>query len=130
MSQKESTVAKVKTGKSWRERVIIRLKGGEEADLLKFNEGQIKYLEKQIEIREEAIKEAQEVLEEIQGDLNEYLESPSTNSIKTQENRKQYYPTFTKGALYFKTRMETQLDIIETNEEEISFFEDLIEVLR
>ena len=72
------------------ERVKARIKGGEDASLMKLQVGTNKYLKKQIELIDDRIEDNSEKVVEKEEELNEYLETPNLNRINTSDARKQY----------------------------------------
>jgi len=71
-------------------RVKARIKGGEDASLMKLQVGTDKYLKKQIELIKDRIEDNTEKVAEKEEELDEYLESPNLNRIGTSDARKEY----------------------------------------
>ncbi len=71
-------------------RVVARLKGAEDASIIKLQSGTNKYLNKQVKLIEERIEENNEKIEEKQAELAEYLETPDLDQIKSTDERKAY----------------------------------------
>lgn len=72
------------------ERVKARIKGGEDASLMKLQLATDKYLDKQIQLIQDRIEDNKEKVEERKGELIEFLETPDLDRIIKSEDRKDY----------------------------------------
>ena len=104
---------------SWVERVMSRLKGGDEAKLSKFHKEYIKANNKQVGIREDEISDLEEKLEELNDQQAELVETIDFEKVATIASRKHYVDSF-------RTQQIAQIQEIDAIEEQISEKEEEI----
>lgn len=120
-------MAETKTAKktSFVQRVLDKLKGGEEAKLARFHKKALKYNTDQIKLRRDAIEELKEKRADKQEEYEDALLNIDEDSIKTVDAVNSYVPDYVRRMFRYQGEIEELDAEIELKEKEIAKFEQL-----
>jgi len=111
------------------ERVLARLKGGDEAKIAKVNKYSTKFVKDQIKALNEENNEFEDKLEEIKEEITEYVESPDLD-VKGVDGVKTYvsgeYITGINDLISSRKSIEKE---IESNKDQIKRYEEILGLL-
>lgn len=120
-------MAETKTAKkmTFVQRVIEKLKGGEEAKLGRFHKKALKYNTDQIKLRRDAIEELREKRADKKEEYEDALLNIDEDSIKTVDAVNSYVPDYVTRMFRYQAEMEELDEQISNKEKEIAKFEQL-----
>lgn len=98
--------------KSFVERIMEHLKGGEKSKLGKFQKGTVKYLDTQVRLIQERIEKNEDLVEEKLEELGDYILEVSFDKIAKTELRSDYIKNYVQG-------YDDRMDVVEGLKEEI-----------
>lgn len=115
MSEKKTLVQKI----------MILIKGGDEAKLMRFEGKLDKYIAKQVSMRKEEIENLQEKVVDAKEEMNDAILNVSAHSIQSADSVESYCKDYSQAVLFRMDKVEELEEQIKTKQEEIDRFNKL-----
>lgn len=116
--------------KSFVEKVLELLKGGDEAKITRFHKRVIKSNTRQINSRQEQLNTLEEKLEDSKEGLQDFILNIDISRIKTVEDVDSYISAYTNQYISLSSDIEDIEDEMETKRKEIEKFQDFTDYLK
>jgi predicted nucleic acid-binding Zn-ribbon protein len=117
------------TQRTFVQKVLAIIKGGDEAKLIRFESRFNSHVEKQINIRKDEIKDLEDKLVDSKQDLDDAIVSVDFSEIQDTESTKRYCSEYLQSLLRKQDSITSLQDQIADKKEEIVRFESVVKAI-